>query len=152
MYGLEAINNANGWSIAVLGVFIVFSGLVFLAIAISQIHKIIALWENRGSMFSKKDTVVPGMNSPEEVACDLEQLCPHPHVCPEEIEAVVEIWEPLVQRLDSPFSLADLHKLAMKNKFPHPHLTITRLRCKHFLVPVGDGLFEYNVSSFREEN
>ncbi|MEN8212519.1 MAG: OadG family protein [Thermodesulfobacteriota bacterium] len=46
MYGLEAINANNGWSIAVVGVTIVFSGLVMLSFVISQLHKILDLWKN----------------------------------------------------------------------------------------------------------
>lgn len=43
MYGLEAINAHNGWSMAVVGPLIVMSGLTILAIIISQLHKLVAL-------------------------------------------------------------------------------------------------------------
>ena len=46
MYGLEAINTANGWAISVVGISIVFSGLVTLSIIISQLHRVLNIWEN----------------------------------------------------------------------------------------------------------
>ena len=47
MYGLEAIAQHNGWVQSILGISIVFSGLVLLSFAVSQIHKILDLWDNR---------------------------------------------------------------------------------------------------------
>ncbi|MBL0731242.1 MAG: OadG family protein, partial [Desulfosarcina sp.] len=41
MYGFEAISAYNGWSMSIVGVLIVFSGLVILSITISQIHKVL---------------------------------------------------------------------------------------------------------------
>ena len=41
MYGLHAISANNGWAITFVGISIVFTGLVFLALMISQIHKIL---------------------------------------------------------------------------------------------------------------
>jgi len=43
--GLEAILMHNGFSMACLGGFIVFTGLILLALSINQIHKIIPLLE-----------------------------------------------------------------------------------------------------------
>ena len=45
MKGLEAILMHNGFSMACLGGFIVFTGLILLALSINQIHKIIPLLE-----------------------------------------------------------------------------------------------------------
>ena len=47
MYGIEAITASNGWSMALAGVIIVFSGLVLLSLTIAQFHKVMNLLENR---------------------------------------------------------------------------------------------------------
>ena len=46
LYGLEAINAHNGWAISVVGVTIVFTGLVSLSVLISQLHKLVSLYNN----------------------------------------------------------------------------------------------------------
>ncbi|MCF6246649.1 MAG: hypothetical protein L3J69_04730 [Desulfobacula sp.] len=46
MYGIEAINANNGWAISIVGITIVFSGLVTLSSVISQLHKVLAIWED----------------------------------------------------------------------------------------------------------
>ena len=43
MFGLEAIAQNNGWTIAVTGAGIVFTGLATLSFVISQLHKLVAL-------------------------------------------------------------------------------------------------------------
>ena len=47
MYGFDNITANNGWAMAVVGASIVFAGLVVLSFVISQIHKILELWEKR---------------------------------------------------------------------------------------------------------
>ncbi len=46
MYGLEAINANNGWAISVVGITIVFSGLVMLSLLISQLYKVLEFYDN----------------------------------------------------------------------------------------------------------
>ena len=47
MYGFDNITANNGWAIAVIGASIVFAGLVILSFVISQIHKVLELWDRR---------------------------------------------------------------------------------------------------------
>ena len=47
MYGIDNITANNGWAMAAVGATIVFLGLVVLSFVISQIHKILELWEKR---------------------------------------------------------------------------------------------------------
>ena len=49
LYGLEAISAHNGWAMAVVGATIVFTGLVILSFAISQIHRILSFRETRST-------------------------------------------------------------------------------------------------------
>jgi len=48
VYGFDNITANNGWAIAVIGASIVFAGLVILSFVISQIHRILELWDKRG--------------------------------------------------------------------------------------------------------
>jgi hypothetical protein len=50
LYGLEAINAHKGWAILVVGVSIVFTGLVTLSALISQLHKLVALYDDPGKI------------------------------------------------------------------------------------------------------
>lgn len=137
MFGLEAISNASGWQMAALGVSIVFLSLILLAVIISQLHNILELWDKRNALVQ----AAPGpdqMKAPPD-----EHLLPHPPVCPDNIDAVAEIWAPLVQQLEEPFPLADLYRIAAQNHFPHPHLTINRLRQAGKLRPVENGRFSW---------
>lgn len=151
MYGLSAIEAANGWSMAILGISIVFAGLITLSFIISQLHKVLDMWENwgwingKGDRKTDRDTPVTAENHLHA------QLCSHPYFCPTDIDELAAIWEPLVNRLESPFCLADLHELARKHNFPHPHLSINRLRNSNILVPIGDRLFEWNTEANEEE-
>ena len=146
MYGLNAIGRANGWSMAILGISIVFIGLVTLSIIISQLHKILDLWDNNGWMQRKSKKNVNLNTSTSEVE-SVEQVYAHPYIAPTDIDEVAGIWKPLVDGLDTPFSLADLHELARKHNFPHPHLSINRLRNEKYLVPAGNDLFEWNTEA-----
>ncbi len=151
MYGLSAIGAANGWSMAILGISIVFAGLITLSILISQLHKVLDFWENWEWINGKSDRNTD-RNTPGTAAENSDvQLCSHPYFCPTEIDELTAVWEPLVNRLDTPFYLADLYELARKHNFPHPHLSINRLRSANILVPIGDRLFEWNTEANEEE-
>lgn len=47
LYGLEAISANNGWAMAITGPLIVMSGLSILAIIISQLHKMVAIFDKK---------------------------------------------------------------------------------------------------------
>ena len=55
MYGLDAIAANNGWAISGVGISIVFSGLCVLSFVISQLHKVLNLWESITKKGGKKD-------------------------------------------------------------------------------------------------
>lgn len=135
MYGLEAINAHNGWSMAIVGATIVFAGLVALSFAISQLKRLIEIWENRNKLTNKNG--IPNENA-EAKGIEL------PDHWPEDIHEAAGLYEPLFKKLGDSFPLANLYKLSEKNNYPHPHLTIKRLREAQILIPVGDGNFTRN--------
>ncbi len=145
MYGIEAINAANGWNLAALGILVVFLSLIILSIIISQLHRILAVWDKKEDLLPGGMTVDRSQIRGNEKAASSgrEETVPHPHVCPGDINEIAAIWAPLAEKIDDPFLLADLYKLAVKNDFPHPHMTIQRLWQENILVPAGDRMFRF---------
>ena len=133
MYGIEAINANNGWAIAVIGGGIVFTGLVVLSIAISQLHKVLLFWDKKDKFLKsngQKDEEKSDIASPEHFSGDINE--------------VAEIYGPVFAKLEDSFPLADLYAIAEKYNFPHPHLTIKEFREAKIVLPVGDGFFKLN--------
>ena len=53
------------------------------------------------------------------------------------------MWSPLFNKLDDPFELSQLYKLAAQEDMPHPHLSITRLREENLLIPDGNRKYTF---------
>jgi Na+-transporting methylmalonyl-CoA/oxaloacetate decarboxylase gamma subunit len=123
MLGLEAISAHNGWAMAITGTIIVMCGLSLLAFIISQLHKIIGLFE-------KRKEAVPHFVRP---AADFDTL--------NDLEAAARIYKPLTANLGDSFHLTELYRIFEKEKLPHPHLTIRALRAAEYLQPLGEGIF-----------
>jgi len=122
---------------AIAGASIVFSGLVILSLAISQLHRLLTIWENKGNFFNRNKRT--SVNSTEEVV-DLNL----PERFPSDINEAASLYHPLVEKLGQPFQLVQLYEISRKKEFPHPHLTISLLRQAKVLVPQGDGVFFWN--------
>ena len=133
MYGLEAINAANGWAMALAGALIVIAGLAVLSFIISQLHKILSFFERS-----------PDKASAVESLGDTQRALAIPERMPEDLEQVAQIYRALSESLDSPFSLQRLYALCVENRLPHPHLSLRSLRESGLLIPAGDGRFTWN--------
>jgi hypothetical protein len=125
MLGLEAISAHNGWAMAVTGTIIVMGGLAILAFIISQLHKII--W-----LFEKRQQAPPHFVQPADNINILNDL-----------EAAARMYKPLTANLGDSFHLAELYRVFEKEKLPHPHLTIRALRAAEYLEPLGEGVFRW---------
>ncbi len=138
MFGIENITNNNGWAMAAVGATIVFSGLVVLSFVISQIHKILQLWEDRAKILDrfKKPAAV-------EEAEEFDTLIYEERHLPE-VNELVRVYSPLAEKLQSPFKLSELFEIANQADMPHPHLSIQRLQEAKVLIAEGDGTFTWN--------
>lgn len=134
--GLENIAMHSGWSQAFVGALIVMSGLVILSLAISQIHKLVAFWENR-----KKAAQAP---PPAAIAKTEDVALSAPQQCPADITETAALYQPLVDQLGPTFELKDLYRRAADVDLPHPHITIRCLREAGILKSEGGGLFHWN--------
>jgi hypothetical protein len=144
LYGFEAITVHNGWAMALAGALIVFSGLVVLSLAISQIHKILALFEKEEKEVDfQQDLKAPKEDKP---------LISLPKQLPADINEIARLYQPLIDELAETFYLADLYEISRKNKFPHPHITITAFRESEILIPYGEGVFTWNLTEENDDN
>ncbi len=138
MFGFENIANNNGWAIAAVGASIVFLGLVALSLVISQIHRLLNLWEDREKVFSRFKQQPTAVKSQISVELDYgDQRLPS-------VQQLIEAYQPLIEKLQEPFKLSQVFEIANKNDMPHPHLSIQRLQEADVLVAKGDGTFTWN--------
>jgi len=132
MIGLQAISAHNGWAMAFTGSIIVMCGLSALAFIISQLHKIIGLFEKR------KEEVA----HPTKPVADIDILS--------DLAAAARMYQPLTADLGDKFHLADLYRIFEREQFPHPHLTISALREAEYLMSSGEGLFSWEIDSEKQ--
>ena len=138
MYGFENITANNGWAMAFVGATIVFTGLVVLSFVISQLHKILNLWDNRDQWLAKpKDRAKPAEAAVPSGPAYRERRLPT-------VDELVSIYRPLVEQLTEPFDLVQLYEKSNQMDLPHPNLSINRLREADILVAQGDGTFTWN--------
>ncbi len=145
MYGLEAISASNGWNIAALGISIVFTGLALLSLAISQLHKVLHLWETKDILFrqvkeewQKRKIVLPPVKR-------LSKKAPAPDlVVPKSLKKSADQFNMLIRHLGEPFPLPKLLELAVKRGLNHPHSTLNELLQAKLIVPDKLGFFHWN--------
>ena len=136
MIGLDAISANNGWAMALTGALIVMCGLALLAAIISQLHKVIALFEKKAPIVEKPRP---------ESAPSFAQLSAEVDIL-NDLAAAARIYQSLIGERDESFKLAQLYAACNQEQMPHPHLTIRALRDSGHLVPNGDGSFCWNKS------
>jgi hypothetical protein len=138
VYGIDNITANNGWAMALVGATIVFSGLVVLALVISQIHKILNLWEKRDEVFARRKE----KSRPDEAQTVAGSVYKERHL--PAVDELVSIYRPLVEQLKEPFDLVQLYEISNKMDLPHPNLSINKLREANILVARGDGTFTWS--------
>ena len=143
MIGLENISANNGWSISILGISIVFTGLALLSLTIAQLHKVLAFLEKRndgpGAGKVKEHESLPVVeNQRDKNKCNLEYLSTGER-------EMAKQFQLLSERCKKPLSLPELLTLAKKLGIESPHSSINCLLGKKALVPDGEGFYFWNV-------
>lgn len=131
MYGLAAIQQANGWAIAGAGACIVIIGLAVLAYLISLIPYLTGYFEEKVKPTANSREINP---SPKIIV---------PEKLPDDLQAAATIYIALTEDLGRNFSLVELHRKTRAIGLPHPHLSINRFRDAGILVSNGEGLFNW---------
>ncbi len=135
MYGLAAIQQANGWAMAGAGACIVLTGLTVLSLLISMIPRLTGLFEEKGHPPVETAT---NEAQPKKIV---------PEKLPDDIKAASTIYAALTEDLGEAFSLIDLHRKSKEVGLPHPHLSINRFRDAGILASVGKGSFTWKLIS-----
>jgi hypothetical protein len=138
VYGFDNITANNGWAIAAVGATIVFAGLVVLSFVISQIHKILELWENRG-VRKEQQQEASLTSETQKIQGPLYKAQHLPTG-----NDLISIYRPLVEQLKEPFEIAQLFEISNKMDLAHPHLSIKQLWDADVLIAQGDGTFIWN--------
>ena len=116
---------------ALTGAIIVICGLSILAFLISQLHKIVALFEKKTSQGPAEDTndiiESAGMFILDDLA------------------ATARIYQGISSQLGAKFKLHKLYQILNEETLPHPHITIRSLREAGYLAPSDDGLFSWKT-------
>ena len=134
--GIANIAANNGWAMAFLGAGIVMTGLIVLSVAISQIHKLVEIWEKRG----RKEAEPPAADTaPETEGPPAAEMA----ACPVNLDELMLLYRALTEPLGSPFELKELYRVAAASDLPHPHITIRCLREAGHLSMAEAGLFAW---------
>jgi len=144
LYGLEAINANNGWAISVVGVTIVFSGLVMLSFVISQLHKVLALWEDPSkikALFKAKQS----KKHPEELQ---EKQILDQMIFTGSQKEVAKQFALLVRTMEDHFSLPRLLHLAQISDLKDPCSNLNDLLKTKIIIPDGSGFFTWDKEVF----
>lgn len=142
MYGLAAISESNGWAITWAGLFIVLFGMTTLSLLISQLHKVLYVWEN-------KDNIIKNYRArkqrQEEKAQAIEAIISN--VTPDLKESARQFGI-LVESMDEHFSLPRLLESAQLLCLTRPHSTIVDLIQSDLIVPDGKGFYTWNQKAY----
>ena len=131
MYGLAAIQQANGWAMAAAGAGIVLLGLSVLSFLISMTPRLTGLFDKQPAQ--PAETPLPALIVPEKL--------------PNDINAAAAIYIAYTEDLGSDFSLIELHQKAKQVGLPHPHLSISRFRDAGLLTSAGEDRFSWQPIS-----
>jgi len=138
LYGIEAINASNGWAISVVGISIVFTGLVLLSLVISQLHKAVALFDN-------PRRIKAWFSKPEEIR----EPPPEPVLLMTAAQKeIAKQFALLVRTMEDHFSLPRLLHLSQVSGIKNPHANLQVLLKSQIILPDGEGFFTWDEAMF----
>jgi len=141
MYGLEAISHHNGWAISIVGILIVFTGLVSLSLLIRVFPKIISLIEGDGkTKFQPSMAFKPSSQHKKKEPSKTQK----PSI-DSSIKEAVRQYQYLISWMGEPFSLPRLIELAEKRGLVRPHSTINQMIHASVIQPDGKGYFLWHA-------
>lgn len=135
MQGLAAISAHNGWAMAAVGACIVISGLALLAFIISQLHRILGLFEKA------EKAAVPA--APEEVKAPAAETIVDIKDVLSDLKTAARLHQSVCKELGETFQLAQLYKAIEAANLPHPHITVRELRDAGYLAMTEEGTFSW---------
>lgn len=135
MQGLAAISAHNGWAMAVTGACIVIAGLAVLSFIISQLHRILGLFE-----ITEKAVASPAPEKAKKIAVESTVAVTD---LLSDLKAAARLHKSVCQELGETFELAQLYKAIEAANLPHPHITVRELRDAGYLAMTEEGTFSW---------
>ena len=132
--GLAAITAHNGWAMAATGACIVITGLVILSFIISQLHRILQI-------FDKKETAQPDIVEESAPAAPSKDTAGADPLA--DIAATAKQYRLLTSQLGNTFQLAQLYQALDTAQVPHPHITVRELKATGYLAAAEEGQFSW---------
>ena len=129
---------------AVLGICIVFSGLVLLSLAICLCARLLAWWEDH-----IKDGIIPylrGALQGEGLAAGSAGLAEQAFKGEDDTDVETALRR-LSNQLGDPFKLPELLRLAANHEVQRPHWQVSQLLLKGSLLGGTDGLFRWQETN-----
>jgi len=136
LFGFEAIIAHDGLGISVIGISVVFVSLILLAFAISQIHKIIGLWDKRSKYYHRPKKSQRQKGQKEASVPD--------STLPQDIQRASRQFKLLIEWIGEPFPLPKLLDLSGKCGLYRPHSTINELLKCELIIPDENGYYVWN--------
>jgi len=134
LFGFEAIIAHDGLGISVIGISIVFVSLILLSLAVSQVHKLIGLWDKRNTYYQR-------LKKPQKRG---DQKIPSDMPVPQDIRRASRQFKLLIEWIGEPFPLPKLLDLSEKCGLSSPHSTINEfIKCK-LIIPDDNGYYMWN--------
>lgn len=130
-FDIGLISANNGWAMALTGAIIVMCGLSLLSLIISQLHKVITLFEAKPTPASEVSEPAPAKRG----TGDIDFL--------NDLEGTAKLYKVISEDLGATFELTKLYQITQRDQLPHPHVTIRNLRQAGYLMPVGEGRFSW---------
>ncbi len=130
-FDISLISANNGWAMAVTGAILVMCGLSLLSLFISQLHKVIMLFEPK----TAQKIVDHEPAAAKRGEGDIDFL--------NDLEGTAKLYKVISEDLGTTFELSKLYKITQRDQLPHPHVTIRNLRESGYLIPVGEGRFSW---------
>jgi len=119
---------------AATGACIVITGLSVLSFIISQLHRILGIFEKKEATPPEigKETKDPAATI---LANDTDPLL--------DLEATAKQYRSLTAQLGDSFGLAQLYQSLEAAKAPHPHITVRELKTSGYLATAEEGQFSW---------
>lgn len=147
MTGFEAILHHNGLAMAAVGITIVFTALVALSLIISQLHKLLLIWDDRGTYFEKVRYMFSSAKPIEAGSPQVDKEILGIHYF-DDIRESSRQFRILIQAMGEPFSLPELIRIAQSFGIEHAHSTVSHLIVNNFIVPDGNGFYRWNQDAY----
>jgi len=134
LFSFEAIIAHDGLGISVIGISIVFVSLILLSLAVSQVHKLIGLWDKRNTYYQR-------LKKPQKRG---DQKTPLEMPVPQDVRRASRQFKLLIEWIGEPFPLPKLLDLSEKCGLSSPHSTINEfIKCK-LIIQDDNGYYIWN--------